>query len=122
MNPDSSIPAHPRSRGEHDTSQVTNMGGMGSSPLTRGALEVAASWSAPLGLIPAHAGSTRCRNQINARTRAHPRSRGEHESGKNVRYHREGSSPLTRGARDFFGPVECEWGLIPAHAGSTSSG
>ena len=55
-------------------------------------------------------------------SRAHPRSRGEHLPGELEDDGVEGSSPLTRGAhyRDKWEP----WrkGLIPAHAGSTSSG
>ena len=72
-----------------------------------------------MGLIPAHAGSTRCGVLGLLRRRAHPRSRGEHSITRHTSTFSAGSSPLTRGApianlSDYF-----VFGLIPAHAGST---
>ncbi len=73
------IAAHPRSRGEHDDDGVTFQGVPGSSPLARGALEVGRCAAGVDRLIPARAGSTRHRGPGRQGTRAHPRSRGEHE-------------------------------------------
>ena len=50
--------AHPRSRGEHATPIFPGSTRKGSSPLTRGALNVIRDDSTNRGLIPAHAGST----------------------------------------------------------------
>ena len=52
------VPAHPRSRGEHDRYKVLGGNVQGSSPLTRGALINVEHAKAHVGLIPAHAGST----------------------------------------------------------------
>ena len=51
-----------------------------------------------LGLIPAHAGSTQVCSVVRIVDGAHPRSRGEHESGAAPLDTDDGSSPLTRGA------------------------
>ena len=70
-------PAHPRSRGENDTSRIENAAGNGSSPLTRGKQRFAVGATGVKGLIPAHAGKTARRWPRSARMWAHPRSRGE---------------------------------------------
>ena len=92
--------AHPRSRGEHPSF---------------------AKWRAGRrGLIPAHAGSTGAKRMGETLSGAHPRSRGEHCGGFDSEVVQAGSSPLTRGARDWDGHNCHHAGLIPAHAGSTS--
>ena len=93
----------------------------GSSPLTRGALPVDGDVCAGGRLIPAHAGSTSEFARQETEATAHPRSRGEHETRHGGANGVDGSSPLTRGA-----PLLCAFrcsrmGLIPAHAGSTST-
>ena len=74
-----------------------------------------------LRLIPAHAGSTPWQSGSRAKHPAHPRSRGEHRSGKTVISLIAGSSPLTRGAPPTGPTPQTRRGLIPAHAGSTTS-
>ena len=112
--------AHPRSRGEHDSSGRPYDRPLGSSPLTRGApgiTRMSQDWG---GLIPAHAGST---SGVGGRRRnfpAHPRSRGEHTFPSWHGTIRGGSSPLTRGALPGEVLEQLAYGLIPAHAGSTS--
>ncbi len=93
--------AHPRSHGEHllDAGRTLIQGG--SSPLTRGALELKGLRVAVHRLIPAHAGSTEGKPFAYAVKTAHPRSRGEHRRAKPGRNR--------------------ERGLIPAHAGSTAA-
>ena len=49
---------HPRSRGEHPTRLAKPTQDLGSSPLTRGAPPVPVLPVACFGIIPAHAGST----------------------------------------------------------------
>ncbi|KXB52629.1 hypothetical protein HMPREF0307_02209 [Corynebacterium sp. DNF00584] len=93
-------PAHPRSRGEHSIWLIATPHGVGSSPLTRGAPIRAGEPVPPVGLIPAHAGSTVHVAGLIEHRWAHPRSRGEHGVSRVLAIH-----PL---------------GLIPAHAGSTS--
>ena len=50
---------------------------------------------------------------------AHPRSRGEHVIMDELREHKDGSSPLTRGAPFLTFRLWARSRLIPAHAGST---
>ena len=92
---------------------------MGSSPLTRGAPIRDGVLGSSGGLIPAHAGSTAGGQQYPHQPRAHPRSRGEHESNLWDGEDDEGSSPLTRGAPGRATIAQAHQRLIPAHAGST---
>ena len=91
---------HPRIRGEH-----AGAGGRvdldeGSSPHTRGALELGVGQVLDGWIIPAYAGSTRARRGVRSLLPDHPRIRGEHYG-----------SSFARG-RGI--------GIIPAYAGSTS--
>ena len=111
--------AHPRLRGEHFLRRHRRCVCLGSSPLTRGALQQAMQWLRDRGLIPAYAGSTSSLVGQTGAATAHPRLRGEHVGRSLGMVARMGSSPLTRGARTPV-PV-CTWSgrLIPAYAGST---
>ena len=131
--------AHPRSRGENPAPGKLIGLCTGSSPLTRGKLdvycagriderlipahagktEVASTMSETKGLIPAHAGKTRSRSCSFYPGRAHPRSRGENQLACLVRGRRDGSSPLTRGKHRKRARLTPRLGLIPAHAGKT---
>ena len=113
--------AHPRSRGENANFLGSVVSSPGSSPLTRGKLLVAYGRIEAQGLIPAHAGKTFATACPGRYTKAHPRSRGENHRRSAPNGVKSGSSPLTRGK-----PVEAELrvadrGLIPAHAGKTST-
>ena len=113
--------AHPRSRGENDHVHVLGSTRRGSSPLTRGKHLRTALTQAVKGLIPAHAGKTGRGARAGRRHGAHPRSRGENALMMRSTLPIQGSSPLTRGKRR---PVRWRThgrGLIPAHAGKTSS-
>ena len=92
---------------------------LGSSPLTRGALDGCESDDVDDGLIPAHAGSTFGVVRVYIMYPAHPRSRGEHCPSGCGRGCGRGSSPLTRGAPRDYPARRRTVGLIPAHAGST---
>ncbi len=70
-------------------------------------------------LIPAYAGSTGKNLQVFFPLPAHPRIRGEHQYGASSFQTRCGSSPHTRGARDFAQYYQNLLRLIPAYAGST---
>ena len=69
----------------------------GSSPLTRGKLDVAQLLADGIGLIPAHAGKTSPSSTSRQGTTAHPRSRGENRGVTRICNEILGSSPLTRG-------------------------
>ena len=92
---------------------------MGSSPLTRGKLEVLVAPFGNKGLIPAHAGKTWISGFSRPRAWAHPRSRGENDERYIPLIHERGSSPLTRGKRPRRPRDVRGRRLIPAHAGKT---
>ena len=69
--------AHPRSRGENTTGQLTKLRLPGSSPLTRGKPGVEHASAQDKRLIPAHAGKTVFDVPLDGGGQAHPRSRGE---------------------------------------------
>ena len=113
--------AHPRSRGENVEPLNRVAVHEGSSPLTRGKHSWLAASTPVWGLIPAHAGKTRKGPTTRRRCGAHPRSRGENKVEGLVGVADLGSSPLTRGKPcasldDCYPP-----GLIPAHAGKTTT-
>ena len=114
--------AHPRSRGENNTSATPHQLPCGSSPLTRRKPVARPSRPALMRLIPAHAGKTHGRIRISSRWAAHPRSRGENDAIQSKYADASGSSPLTRGKPpDKVGGGVGD-GLIPAHAGKTHGG
>ena len=90
---------HPRIRGEHIPWGDSDGQHPGSSPHTRGALEVHARAGHRFGIIPAYAGSTGFSPSTSGAGADHPRIRGEH-----LRVH------LIRDGNDR---------IIPAYAGST---
>ena len=111
--------AHPRSRGENQDQTNREATTMGSSPLTRGKLQVGDAGGAGGGLIPAHAGKTHPRRPRARHAGAHPRSRGENADFYSQSERRRGSSPLTRGKLPIRAQPGLVFGLIPAHAGKT---
>ena len=111
--------AHPRSRGENPGQLGTGIVGAGSSPLTRGKPIVNVVQRLAGRLIPTHAGKT-ARSCARRRSRsAHPRSRGENDTGFTAEQVAEGSSPLTRGKHELDFRSGLAERLIPAHAGKT---
>ena len=115
-----SIGAHPRSRGENEGERGAGGHGHGSSPLTRGKHERPERGRDARRLIPAHAGKTRSPKPRAARSRAHPRSRGENREAGDKHIGPAGSSPLTRGKPGENGKYCRTSRLIPAHAGKTT--
>ena len=93
----------------------------GSSPLTRGKRWWRPPPSTRCGLIPAHAGKTHRLTALGLVLGAHPRSRGENGRTLTGFRRRYGSSPLTRGKQHRVILHEEVPGLIPAHAGKTST-
>ena len=113
--------AHPRSRGENIPRRKPRPRQSGSSPLTRGKHAGYQPEQVAERLIPAHAGKTRRRPCPSARTRAHPRSRGENHGRRRDSERPGGSSPLTRGKPFPRAFSVVPNGLIPAHAGKTDN-
>ena len=110
---------HPRIRGEHDGADREGRRETGSSPHTRGARLSTSFGSDPTRIIPAYAGSTA---KLAAKTSVgpdHPRIRGEHRRTGFRPSSARGSSPHTRGAREFAGEPFQAVRIIPAYAGST---
>ena len=93
---------HPRIRGEHARVDPEGEFAEGSSPHTRGALEMTLHKNGLVGIIPAYAGST----PIAAKP-------------DNLVM---GSSPHTRGARRQRRVRSAATRIIPAYAGSTAAG
>ena len=111
--------AHPRSRGENLFHDERERRGLGSSPLTRGKLDLAVIGLSEAGLIPTHAGKTRPSTSPRARFKAHPRSCGENAELEAAPILGQGSSPLTRGKPRWRCRGHPVHRLIPAHAGKT---
>ena len=112
-------PAHPRSRGENVRCHSMYCVRLGSSPLTRGKLELGFSAPQVFRLIPAHAGKTPSKTRRSTPAAAHPRSRGENAGLAQTDLVEDGSSPLTRGKLRQLVRREVLGRLIPAHAGKT---
>ena len=110
---------HPRACGEHNMDMEVFPSCSGSSPRMRGAPRGLSEGLPSRGIIPAHAGSTRCRPREDARSRDHPRACGEHSVAPWFTDTPLGSSPRMRGARRRRPASGQHEGIIPAHAGST---
>ena len=112
--------AHPRACGENALAVITISLTGGSSPRMRGKRFDAGKQRRRAGLIPAHAGKTRCAYAEGGHVWAHPRACGENARFELTGVSDGGSSPRMRG-KLRIGRCSCESpGLIPAHAGKTS--
>ena len=110
---------HPRIRGEHLAGLGRIIGGVGSSPHTRGAPAPSGPPRGSSRIIPAYAGSTSSSTSHPRRQSDHPRIRGEHIIGSIGMVIGWGSSPHTRGALLLTGLRRILERIIPAYAGST---
>ena len=113
--------AHPRACGENGIPTEIVDRATGSSPRMRGKPRLPKSTRAIKGLIPAHAGKTTSNNSTHNRLWAHPRACGENRDKATRMDSEAGSSPRMRGKRTETVAEEGSAGLIPAHAGKTSS-
>ena len=114
-------PDHPRLRGEHCSRGAHRCPPQGSSPPTRGALDVVTDRLARVRIIPAYAGSTTSPRAASTRAWDHPRLRGEHVVAVVIDGGLPGSSPPTRGALGGQAGGGGDEGIIPAYAGSTDT-
>ena len=112
-------PDHPRTCGEHVLGGAMWSCVTGSSPHMRGARAQRQGHRARGGIIPTHAGSTRCSERRVRASWDHPRTCGEHKSEGIRKCLDSGSSPHMRGAHGLLGVALEQLRIIPAHAGST---
>ena len=109
-------------RGEHADLPAASQRAAGSSPHARGALPAHCGKPPSRRIIPACAGSTVFSSLIAFPSRDHPRMRGEHPIASDVGCGPLGSSPHARGALGCDHLHCFQLGIIPACAGSTTSG
>ncbi len=112
---------HPRVRGEHHSPDCGFFLRSGSSPRVRGAACLLQNRHEGRGVIPAYAGSSRCRQTKICRFRDHPRVCGEQLALIAFHLGNQGSSPRVRGAGLSFRLLPYSIGIIPACAGSSRS-
>ena len=110
---------HPRLRGELEDFTVTKSGCRGSSPLTRGTLELILTRQPSQRFIPAYAGNSRQERPSGAKSTVHPRLRGELPAPIAAVAVMDGSSPLTRGTQTIVFRVLRRVRFIPAYAGNS---
>ena len=112
---------HPRACGEHNIAVFKVSNKAGSSPRMRGTLIDTQVGGKIIRIIPAHAGNTSWSNGVRCRPRDHPRACGEHILTTSAGTSSKGSSPRMRGTRTSKKTQKFNLGIIPAHAGNTSS-
>ena len=110
---------HPRTRGEKRRRKRRPYAAMGSPPHTRGKV----SDHNPIGggcrITPAHAGKSSSARAALARSRDHPRTRGEKSPTLPAQPEWVGSPPHTRGKVDTVTSFSASLRITPAHAGKS---
>ena len=112
---------HPRACGAHARSSMRSSHRRGSSPRMRGSPLLQIGSQGRKGIIPAHAGLTSLRTSLAKRPGDHPRACGAHTARSMARRAIWGSSPRMRGSPYVVLLHDLVPGIIPAHAGLTSS-
>ena len=115
-------PAHPRRCGDHYGKSGVPFCAIGSSPQVRGPRCRHGRYPRPLGLIPAGAGTTPTQDETSGVITAHPRRCGDHFLSLGLLGGLSGSSPQVRGPRFHALSLKLGTRLIPAGAGTTTSG
>ena len=87
----------------------------------RGSLKSTIGDRACGGIIPAHAGLTLGCHLLILLGRDHPRACGAHILDSSLARREMGSSPRMRGSLVILDIAATVWGIIPAHAGLTTS-
>ena len=113
-----SLAVHPRIRGERTSCSVTSTSDAGSSPHTRGTPEAKVADSPNGRFIPAYAGNALLQCSRPRCLPVHPRIRGERRLSAARVASRDGSSPHTRGTREFLPRTYRQMRFIPAYAGN----
>ncbi len=109
---------HPRMRGEQTSEPSAPVGGRGSPPHARGAVEASPEGGGQDRITPACAGSSRCWPWPRPRRRDHPRMRGEQSPDGATIVGTGGSPPHARGADPDVKRRRGRLGITPACAGS----
>ena len=112
---------HPRACGAHILFFGVQCLVEESSPRMRGSPTYRLESISCHGIIPAHAGLTPKSNPGRRRSRDHPRACGAHCEDGRAHDLFQGSSPRMRGSPPVMMPLAVSQGIIPAHAGLTSS-
>ena len=115
------FPVHPRARGEQSTWRAHASACAGSSPRTRGTVDLARPRLRLRRFIPAHAGNSRPGAPTPPPAPVHPRARGEQVLTTFGRDSGYGSSPRTRGTERMGRSRIARLRFIPAHAGNRAS-
>ena len=111
---------HPRTRGDYLYSFIKTPSFLGSPPHTRGLHFFCVSLVYPVGITPAHAGTTILELFHLQLNWDHPRTRGDYAL-HNVSCHVSwGSPPHTRGLPLYLDKDLKNLRITPAHAGTTS--
>ena len=113
---------HPRACGAHAKKGLDLAMIPGSSPRMRGSRNNLTNNGMEPGIIPAHAGLTAACCSPRARRWDHPRACGAHSVTPRLVMRWLGSSPRMRGSPTVIGMFIAGYGIIPAHAGLTSTG
>ena len=120
--PQGSIPwDHPRACGEHSARPWRYDKSRGSSPRMRGTRRAHRVYGHCGRIIPAHAGNTNFPQFSIVNDRDHPRACGEHRPPLGPPGIGLGSSPRMRGTPAGDQSPSPPSGIIPAHAGNTST-
>ena len=110
---------HPRACGAHGNSRSCTASETGSSPRMRGSHPAKAVLNLLPGIIPAHAGLTKCPRSWICTCGDHPRACGAHLHLSYDEYSQRGSSPRMRGSQSLILCHSEHHRIIPAHAGLT---
>ena len=113
------ITVHPRDRGEHRATSGSSSRPGGSSPRSRGTLQVTGPHERKARFIPAIAGNTAAGGARFVQGPVHPRDRGEHGQARRPGGLADGSSPRSRGTLFAASAGLLLFRFIPAIAGNT---
>ena len=116
----STLPDHPRVRGEHWFPRASPHRRSGSPPRARGTRDRGRGRPAARRITPACAGNTPLRSPPAGPDADHPRVRGEHTAPASPRTRGGGSPPRARGTHDEAGDAVDDGRITPACAGNTA--
>ena len=113
------LSVHPRAGGEHRTDEATGLPTVGSSPRGRGTLGQQPARTGAERFIPARAGNTSKKSDLEILNSVHPRAGGEHKYHHAIMAFAIGSSPRGRGTLIQISINLSMDRFIPARAGNT---
>ena len=110
---------HPRACGANFRPVSRGCSRFGSSPRVRGKRCKLRQLKQQIRIIPARAGQTHERKEMQKRASDHPRACGANQGAPADPWSQDGSSPRVRGKRDARHVRAGRVGIIPARAGQT---